>query len=386
VVADLLADATANAKLRALVYDTVRAQGYEPDAKADVTGAATSAGAMQAGSVSSEEAPLEALRKALGVALLVRVKAEGADKARVVVVMERGAKSRVVDAPAAAAEQPVTSAVSAMLAEIAPNAAAEARPEPTGSPIAAGVMAPAPPARRGVQTEEEEAIGPAAIRERWQARGGLRVSYEVRAMGTGLLLPDTPYQDVHPISGAVERGKDDTFGVGGGIGVRLSLMYLPLSQPHKGGDTWAAFRVGVGVDGNVLYYRTPIGYDYKMDFSTLRSKDTEYDDQAWLYGVVPMQLGFHVGFGKYRSDTVWRGTGIGLAYSPAFIYALEIGKTVGDVDFNYGGIEASIDIIMIEANREGSSDMQIRLAAMLLPRVRDSLPWLVSAGIGVVWY
>jgi hypothetical protein len=247
-------------------------------------------------------------------------------------------------------------------------------------------MTEAGPGRRGVQTEEEEAIGPEAIRQRWEARGGLRPSYEVRVNVTGLMLRNVAYGDTNPQTGAPERGEGTTYGIGGGVGVRLSLMYLPLSQPHKGGSVWGAFRFGAGIDGNVLYYRPPIGYNYKVQGGTVRSRDTEYDDQAHLFGVIPMQIGFHVGFGKYRSDTIWRGTALGIAYSPAVIYELEIGKTVGDFEFNYGGIEASIDVVSIEASRDGSPDPQIRLAAMLLPSVRPELPWLLSAGIGVVWY
>jgi hypothetical protein len=382
VVADLLADETANAKLRGAVYDAARARGFEPDSRVDVAGAALSAGVMREGSVSSDEAALETLRKALGAALLIRVAAEGPDRARLVVVSDRGARSRVVDAPPGGPEPSIVGAVSAMIAELAPGQSAPPEPPPSS----AGVIAPAPPAPRGVQTADQEAMGPEAIRRRWEARGGLRVSYEVRAMATGLARPDTAYQDTRPFTNTLERGKATTYGVGGGVGFRLSAMLLPLAEPHKGGDTWGAFRIGAGADASVLYVRPPVGYSYKTDATAVRSRDTDYESQAHFYGVMPIQLGFLVGFGKYRSDTLWRGTGLGLAYSPSFIYSLEIGKTVGDVDFNYGGIEASIDVIAIEANREGSSDAQIRLAVLMLPRVKDDLPWLLSAGIGVVWY
>jgi hypothetical protein len=380
VVADLLPDATANAKLRGAVYDAARARGFEPDPLADVTGTAISLGAMQAGSVSTDEASLEPLRKALGVALLIRVAAEGAAQARVIVLSEAGARTQVVPM-GATPEQPITAAVSTMVAELAPRQAApkpEASDPPPSSP---GVIGPAPPARRGVQTEDEEAIGAEAIKHRWQARGGLRASYEVRAFATGLAHPDTAYADDNPVTGARERGEKTTYGVGGGVGVRLSLLYLPLPPPQKGGTSWGAFRIGAGADGNVLYVRPPVGYSYKAG-----GRDTDYESQAHFYGIIPLQLGFLAGFGEHRSDTLWRGTGLGLAYSPAFIYALEIGKTVGDVDFNYGGVEASLDIISIEANREGSSNAQIRLAVLLLPRVSDDLPWFVSAGLGFVWY
>jgi hypothetical protein len=381
VIADLSSDETENAKLRAAVYETARSRGYDPDPGADVTAAATSSGTMKEGRIATDEASLESLRKALGASLLIRVAPEGPDKARLVVISEQRTGSGVVGV----GEPAVTSGVSALLGEIgakeAPAATGAAPPPPT-----AGAMTSGSAARRGVQTEDEEPIGPAAVRERWEARGGLRASYEIRAMLTGLAHPDTEYQDTNRLTGATERGKATTYGVGGGLGVRLSLMYLPLSQPQKGSSTFGAFRFGTGVDGNVLYYRPPVGYDYKIRLNTLVSRDTEYDDQARLIGIVPIQLGFLVGFGEYRSDSIWRGSGIGLAYSPAFVYALEIGKTVGDVEFNYGGVEASIDIISIEANRDGSSEPQIRLAVLVLPRVRDELPWLLSAGIGIVWY
>lgn len=382
VVADVLPDATENAKLRAAVYETARSRGFEPNPQADVTRAAANAGAMAAGQVTTEEAGLAGLRKELGATLLVRVAPEGAGQARVIVVGEGGAKSRTV----AATDAAVTAAVGELLAELGAKAAAPPPPAEEEKPQA--FLAPAPQGRRGAQTggDEPELVGPEATRARWENRGGLRVSYEVRAMATGLALPDMPYQDTNPVTAARETGKATTYGVGGGLGVRLSLMYLPLPEPAKESTTWAAFRIGTGVDGNVLYYRPPVGYAYKVRNNQLASRDTEYDDQAYLYGIIPMQLGFHVGFGKHRSDSLWRGTALGIAYSPSILYALQIGKTAGNWEFNYGGIEASIDVVSIEANASGASESQIRLAVLFLPRVNDELPWLVSAGIGVVWY
>jgi hypothetical protein len=384
VVLDLLPDATANARLRAAVYETARAEGFEPDPRADVVTAANTAGVMEAGAVKTDEASLQTLRAALGASVLIRVAADPAGTARVVVAAERGAQSRSV----AAAEAPITGAVRELLSEVAPKPAPPAAPPPTppaaqpeGTWIGASQRG-----RRGAQAEDEEPVGPEAIRRRWDLRGGVRASYEVRGAVTGIAFMKHRFSDRNPVTGETESGDATAYAIGGGVGVRFSMFYLPISVPEQGSTSWAAFRLGTGVDLNALYYRPPVGYLYKRAGAAVSSRDTEYDDKALFYGLIPLQLGFHVAFGKYRSDTIWRGTGIGLAYSPSVLYELEIGKTVGDWDFNWGGVEGSIDVISIEADKDGTNDAQVRLAVLLLPRVRSSLPWLVSAGVGIVWY
>ena len=97
----------------------------------------------------------------------------------------------------------------------------------------------------------------------------------------------------------------------------------------------------------------------------------------------------HVGIGSYRTPTLWRGVVFGVAYSPAYIVWLDIGKTDFDHGgFNYAGVEATLDFASLEIESDGGSpsEPQMRAFVLLLPRIDDKLPWLLSIGIGAAWY
>ena len=226
---------------------------------------------------------------------------------------------------------------------------------------------------------------PEAIRAAWENRGGVKATYGIRAMMTGLLIPDVQYIDRNPVSTELEVGKKNTYGIGGGIGAHVSFLFMPLPKPGEG-KGWQGFRIGAGLDLNVLYVRPPVGYTYHLSNNQLSSRDTQYENKAFLYAIVPLQLGVQFGLGDFRATNLWRGVALGLAYSPAVITTLEIGQNQdkAQTNFNYGGVELDLDITKLESAENANS--QIRLFAMLLPKVNDKVPWLASAGIGAVWY
>jgi hypothetical protein len=371
VIADVAREETANAQLRAQLYETARQKGYQPEPQANVTEAAAAAGAMEAGEVVSDAARLEALRKALGARLLVRV--TGGDAGvRLQVLSPDGVKEKTV-----ARQQDVNAALAELLGA-APASASTARAEGPAQGV-------------GYITDKKDDGGPPpdspeGIRAAWENRGGVRAMYGIRALVTALASPDSPYADRNPATDALETGKATTYGVGGGLGAHISLLYLPLPAPPDEGKTWAAFRLGTGLDLNVLYVRPPIGYNYRIVSGEVSSRDTQYDDKAIAYAIIPFQLGVHFGFGEFRSPTLWRGVALGIAYSPALIASLEIGKKQEDAesDFNYAGFELSLDITKLETTETANSN--IRLSVMVLPHINDELPWLISGGIGAVWY
>jgi hypothetical protein len=394
IVLDVKSDETDNAHLRARLYEIARRRGYEPQPRLDVVEAARERGALEAGKVTTEPARLDALRKSVNASVLVRISNEWQkdDRAgvRVTIVADSGSDSRVVETPLADPSAPVEQT----FAEMLPNASGSGAPP---SPPAAGASTgesgtlrsggylthpgrPVPP--------EKRPVGPGASRAAWEARGGLRASYEARAFVTALLDPDVRFTDTNPITDATDVGHEKQYGIGGGPGVRFSMIYLSLPDPSAPTGAWSAFRLGVGLDGSVLYSRPPEGFTYRGNGQTITSRAVDRGDVALFYPTASAQLGVHLGIGEYRTPTLWRGVVLGLAYSPAFVWSLEIGNTEFErLGFNYGGVEATVDIASIEALAEGSkSEPQIRTFALLLPRVNEDLPWLLSLGVGFVWY
>jgi len=384
VVADAFEDETENAKLRAKVYDVCRQRGLTPDGKADVKAAAEQGGAMQEGRVVADAGPLEGVRKAVGAAVLIRI-AKDASGVRVLVVRDGDAKSKVVTSADAALE-----AVAELL-----GGSAKAAPAPAAAPATAPAAEPAEQGlsagfilKRQKKDDEPDYGDPKVLSQAWRDRGGVRVSYGAHAQATGLMLPNWLYLGQNPETGQLDQGKKTAYAVGLGLGLDLSVMYLPLPEPVSGSTSWAAVRAGLRLDVSGLYARPPKEYTYKVDQATgaVTSRDTKYDNVAWVYGVLPFELGVHFGFGDFRSPTLWRGVALGLAYAPALIFSLRVGEKEDDVEsvFNYGGFELSADIVKIEAGK--GSQPQVRLSALVLPRVNEDVPWLTSLGVGAVWY
>lgn len=374
VVADAEQDETENARVRASVYEHGRKRGLEPDTKADVTGKATESGALEAGVVSSEPERLEKLRAALGARALVRIVRTSAG-VRVLLVTSSGVTSRDV----ASADAAAGAARELLDALGGPKPAAPAPKQPAGEPMQVGVLTGAEPAGRA-------APDIAGSGSAWQERGGPRFSYGVQAALVGLYVPRAGFADTNPVTSQLEVSRADTFGVGAGLGVQLSMMMLPLPEPADGSTSFAAFRVGVGATLAGLYVRPPKGFDYRLENNQVTSRDTAYANKAYVYGVFPLQLGVHFAFGEHRTATLWRGLAFGLAYSPAVIASLEVGKNQDEIqgDFNYGGFELSLDIIKLDTTAQANS--QLRLAVLVLPRVSDDLYWMTTASIGAVWY
>lgn len=401
VVTDVSDDVTANARLRAAVFETVQKRGFSPAPHADVTDAAQDAGAIEGGRVSTAPASLGALRQKLGVGLLVRLSSDWVrgdqTGVRVTLVTAEATRSQVVATPTADPRPGVAKAVGAMLDSMK---GAPAKPAPSAAPAPApsgsGTSASAPPAgaapgSAGMILPSSPAPGsqgppPLSREQAWDQRGGIKASYEARAIVTGALIPEQEFSSTNPVTKQKETGHANTYGIGGGIGVRISMMYLPLPDPEQSSGNFAAFSLGTGVDGSVLYVRPAVGYAYDVSGNQVVARGLKRKDRAWLYGNIPLQLGVHFAIGRFYTDRFWRGVMLGFVYSPTWTYRLDIQSGDAQGRFNFAGFEADLDIATIEARRGLVSQSQIRLSAYVLPRIKSDMPWLASIGIGAVWY
>ncbi|MEZ4219752.1 MAG: hypothetical protein R3B13_02405 [Polyangiaceae bacterium] len=380
VVADSSNDETVNAQLRAKIYSAARDQGWQAEGKADVMGKAESSGALEAGAVSRSEDKLAPLRSALGVRALVRIFRDDSGL-HVIVVGASGTKSRDV-----ASEEAALSAAIELLGRggATKPATGGGAAATTDGTVSAGFMT-----RPRATSEEPEGPPPDSPEGRrlaWENRGGVRITYGARALLTGLYIPKTAFADQNPVSNQLEIGESSTFGIGGGIGAHVGMMYLPIPEPVVGSSNFAAFRLGVGAELTGLYVRPPDGYKYRVENNTVVSRDKTYDNKAYLYAFIPLELGVHFMFGEHRVGNIWRGMGLGIAYTPTLIAALEVGQDQDKTDtkFNYAGFELSLDLTKLETSERANPN--IRLAATVLPKVSDDLPWLASASIGAFWY
>jgi hypothetical protein len=378
VISDLAPDATSNAKLRAALYEVARERGLEPKIRADVQGAAERSGVMRGGQVTADASELERLRTALGVAVLGRVARdfERGDQmgVTVMVVTAKGVRRESVQVPMHAPERGVSSAFRTLLEGAAPAPPAPRPPEPAVPEhrVAAGAL---------VLPEDETPRNKsgAQLIEEWDRRGGVKPMFAAFVLATGEQRQNVPISGVNPVTGQRDVGAENAFGIGGGVGARLALWYMSLPDPITGQGVFPAFRLGMGRESNFLYVRYPDGYDYGGNY-----REVSHDSRGFWLVNLPLQVGFHLGLGKFRTQDTWRGAVVGIAYSPTAQFEIDMNQTEGDFRFNELGVELSVDITTIDTAE--SNETQIRLMIYgLLPK-DDDHPGVLTLGLGAAFY
>lgn len=393
VVSDVDSDATENAKARARAYEAARARGFAARGKLDVNAAASRAGALEAGTITTDETKLGELRTALGVTLLVRISREWEKTStigvRVTLVSEQGVQSRVVEAPKANPGEPVQATLADLLGAVSsPPPPKEEEPPPAEPQKSWTVL------HEGAESpkwaEPTAADDPKVRRRKWEERGGAKLALDARLNVTllGQFGVDFTETEPNPETMMIESGSADRLGIGGGVGVRLALMYLPLPDPATQSGFFAAFRLGVGADPGLAWISNPVGFTYSGIVGTGINSEVEREDVGAFVLQAPVQVGIHFGLGNYRTADQWRGLVLGLTYSPTFIYIVEIGgEGRSDNLFNYGGAEVSLDVTKLTLNdNELGTDPHVRMAVSFLPPIDDDFPMVLNATLGAAWY
>jgi hypothetical protein len=331
---------------------------------------------MQAGQITTETAELERLRVALGAALLARVSTGPSGGIQVTLVSERGAETRSVAAPPHAAESPIQAALAELLDRLAP-APARVEPEPpVRSQVPGGVVAGSL-VLDGEDVPRQRSTG--QLQEEWDRRGGVKPMF-----GASLLATAQQHRNV-PVAATDAAGRpgtvfEDANGIGGGIGARLAVWYMSLPDPMTSGGMFPAVRAGLGLDSNFLYVRYPVG----VDRVGTPQAQTRHEARAFWLVNLPLQAGFHLGLGRFTSQSSWRGAVLGIAYSPTIQFEIDMNQTEGEFRFNPFGVELNVDIAAI--NTAEATDTQIRFTLYGLAPKGDDLPGLITGGLGVVFY
>jgi hypothetical protein len=356
VVADLGGTSTSSAELRAALYQVSREHGYDPATKQDVEAVAGRSSLMTAGKITDDPKELQRLRVALGVDVVVRV-SKVVDRedgvARITVVTVENFQTRLL-------REDTKEAVAHALDVLLPKAQA--------------------PAASLANDQRVQAVDP-DMQQLWKARSGWRPTFGAMAFASVTSIPHFHFTGADVDGTGTVEGSATATGVGGGIGARVGVIYFPTLQPNPTHGTFFAFRAGVGFDTHFLYVRTPKGYSY-----TDSERSTVFEGRAVWIGSVPFELGGAIGLGHFSGDSSWHGAMLGLAYAPQLQYSMDLAKTSGDFRFNPAGAQVSVDVTGIDASRGDEPSPQIRIAVWGLAPVGDSRPWIVTFGIGVIWY
>jgi hypothetical protein len=219
IVADVSDNATQNSQIRAALYEVAREHGYDAAGKLDVEGTAASEGLMKAGAITTDPAELDRLRAALKVAVLVRISKDadqgGEMTAHIRIVSKEGIRQKVVSAAHGTPQDSLRVALDALLPHVY-NPKAASTPTNVLPPTASGALL----------SEKPPPDKPFDAQQTWQDRGGFRATYGAVGHLAALHIKDDPWDAENPAG-----GKGTTNGIGGGVGVRVGFIYLPIPDP-----------------------------------------------------------------------------------------------------------------------------------------------------------
>jgi hypothetical protein len=370
IVADVSDNATQNSQIRAILYEVAREHGYDAAGKLDVEGTAANQGLMQAGAITSDPGELERLRGALKVAVLVRISKDadqgGEMTAHIRIMSKEGMLQKVVSAARGAPQDALRVALDSLLPHVYKPKAAST-PSNVLPPTASGALL----------SEKPPPDKPFDAQQTWQDRGGFRATYGAVALISALHIKDDPWNADQP-----QLGKGTTTGIGGGVGVRVGFIYMPIPDPTVTSGTFVAFRGGVGFDTDFFYARHENGLNADGSAS--------HRNQALWVNSLPFELGIGIAGGHFIEKTSWKGVIVGVSYAPAVQFRMDLKNAFGEgkswLGFNPAGVQVSVDITKMDVKDDTNNSMQIRLLAWGLLPMDVERPGFASIGVGAIWY
>jgi hypothetical protein len=231
-------------------------------------------------------------------------------------------------------------------------------------------------------------------RQAWKRRGGVLPSFELRAIGTGVIFPErqvsltaTCTSLTSASSGGTTRSSSvQDWAAGGGIGGRIGLLFLKTPTPGESSGLFA-LRLGSGIDASFLSLSqtTTSTQTHRTENSFCVSQ--AYSSETYTSGTMqlPLNVGLSFGLGGFGGSDSWHGVVVGLSYAPSYSYSF--GPQGGTGSFNHLGFEVTLDITSVEALVDRlARQAQFRVSGFFLPPIKQDFPWVFSLGLGAVWY
>lgn len=207
-----------------------------------------------------------------------------------------------------------------------------------------------------------------ARRQAWVRRGGTIVGYGFSANGSLLYQASVPYTKIE--RGTARLSHADSFGVGVGGGLHISILGLSAPDTATSKTTWSAWRLGTGVDFSYFTISPP--------------GDTQFSISATQVSI-PVSAGGQIGTGTFRLGDTWHGVMLGADYRPTFTYFSTNGQS--DSNFNWAGFQITADVTSFKAAIDArAAQAQFRFTFLVLPPLGETKILFVTLGLGAVWY
>ena len=175
---------------------------------------------------------------------------------------------------------------------------------------------------------------------------------------------------------------------GFGFGYSWAFKFISPPSYSEGKNGWNAFSLAFMGSFNM----TKGEIDYSFDDGTGTTYYNTMNVETLTYEI-STNLGYTFGLGKYWSDADWKGIMLGVYWKPNFTISknttiIDGDHYVGDPTstFNAKGIQWTIDWGSFGALSEKlAEEAHFSINGFILPETDDT-PFLISIGIGAVWY
>lgn len=163
-------------------------------------------------------------------------------------------------------------------------------------------------------------------------------------------------------------------GTGGQFTMTVTNLKFKVPEYKPGIRTWSS-----GVLGGSLGLQA---YGTKITVTGLSNPMTSFI----LNTVYSLNVGYTIGFGKFKSETKWKGVAFELTYRPSFSWGFSSESDKMNTSFNLGGAGFDINFSNFTSNAARLAPRaQSKLTIFVLPPVKGG-PLLINAGYGLTFY
>lgn len=183
-------------------------------------------------------------------------------------------------------------------------------------------------------------------------------------------------------------GQFDMSGFGMTYSGTLKWIKPPSYDENK--STWSAFSLGAMGSFNITFGSMDMPY-FDWSTSTLRQGEANFTMLAYEFSG---NIGYTFGLGRYLSPEDWKGVMLALYWKPNFVMSRSSYELNGDyyddeepsTEFNMTGFQWTIDFGDFGALADKlAKEAHFSINGFIIPET-DTTPFMMSIGVGVVWY
>jgi len=182
-----------------------------------------------------------------------------------------------------------------------------------------------------------------------------------------------------------------------GFGVTSSYILKWVKPPNylEGKNLWTAFSLGFGGSMNITFGSTEMEM-IDIDYSTWPWTTYTYnaDLNMTLMSIeLSIPVGYTFGLGRYFTSESWKGLMLGLYWKPNSVLTSMTMEFDGEYmdpqtesQMNFGGFQWTIDFGDFGALADKlAKEAHFSINGFIIPET-DETPFMMSIGVGVVWY